>query len=270
MSAESTPTPATPAAAAAAAIPAAAVPVPVAGPPPSAQTVTIPLEQLQAFTSIQTRLAQMETDQRARDEAARAEQVKILAAKGQVEEALRTQREQAEKDLQAERVKLAQIEERARRYALDGELARHLSAQPLVPGGAEQLTQLWRNQFVVQPQGDSFVVQTQDFQPVGAFIAAQLGRPEYAHFVRAQNPGGGTAGGSAVQSVHTTAANPAAEPPPRNMGEAILRGFQGIQEKAPDPRLSGGAVVKDDGTIARQAAGGFGLRPTVPRFARQA
>jgi len=237
--------PATPAAAAVAA-------VPVAGPPPSAQTVTIPLEQLQAFTSIQTRLAQMETDQRARDETARAEQVKILAAKGQVEEALRTQREQAEKDIQAERVKLAQTEERARRYALDGELARHLSAQPLVAGGAEQLTRLWRDQFVVQPQGESFVVQTQDFQPVGAFIAAQLGRPEYAHFVRAQNPGGGTAGGTAVQSVHTTAANPAAEPQPKNFSEAVILHTQSLEKTKADPRLTPSL--------------GFGLRP----MARQA
>lgn len=138
------------------------------------QTVTIPLEQLQAFTSIQSRLAQMETDQRARDEAAQAELVKTMAAKGQVEDALRTMREQAQKDLDTERVKLAQIEERAKRYALDGELARTLASQPLVAGGAEQLTQLWRNQFIVEPQGDSFAVRTQDFQPVGAFIASTL------------------------------------------------------------------------------------------------
>ena len=69
-----------------------------------------------------------------------------------------------------------------------------LASQPLVPGGAEQLTQLWRNQFVVEPQGDSFTVRTPTFQSVGDFVQAQLARPEYAHFIRASNPGGGTAG----------------------------------------------------------------------------
>ena len=76
-------------------------------------TVTIPVEQLQAFTQIQTRLAQMETDQKTRDEAARAELVKTMAAKGQVEEALRTQREQAQRDIEAERIKHQKLEERA-------------------------------------------------------------------------------------------------------------------------------------------------------------
>jgi hypothetical protein len=256
---EPVPTPATPAAAAVSA-------VPVAGPPPAAavptaQTVTIPLEQLQAFTSIQTRLAQMETDQRARDEAARTETVRLMAAKGDVENALRTLREQAEKDLKAERDKLTATEERARRYALDGELARSLASHALVPGGAEQLTQLWRSQLVVQPQGDSFSVTTPTFQPVGDFIAAQLGRPEYAHFVRAQNPGGGTAGGTTVQTPHTQAANPVAELPPRSMGEAILRGIKAAQKDAPDPRISGGTFMQDDGSIKRQPSAAFGLRP---------
>ncbi len=161
------------------------------------QTVTIPLEQLQAFTAVQARLAQMESDQRGRDDAARAEQVKLLAQKGEIENALRIQREEAQKQLDSERASRSVVEERAKRYALDGEVSRVLASQPLVPGGAEQLTQLWRSQFVVEPQGDSFNVRTPTFQSVGDFVAAQLARPEYAHFVRASNPGGGTAGATA-------------------------------------------------------------------------
>ena len=94
--------------------------------PLPSQTVTIPLEQLQAFTSVQARLAQMEADQRARDEASRAELVKAMAAKGQIEEALRTVRDQAQKDLEAERKRLAQTEERAKRYASKASLLRRL------------------------------------------------------------------------------------------------------------------------------------------------
>ena len=61
----------------------------VAAPPAVAQTVTIPLKQLQTFTSIQARLAQVEAEQRTRDDAARVEQVKLLAQKGEIENALR-------------------------------------------------------------------------------------------------------------------------------------------------------------------------------------
>jgi len=216
------------------------------------QTVTIPLEQLQVFTSIQARLAQMETDQKTRDESARAELVKTMAAKGQVEEALRTQREQAQKDIDAERVKHSQLEERAKRYALDGQLTAALAAQPLVSGGAEQLTQLWRSQFIVEPQGDTFNVRTQDFQPVGSWIAAQLGRPEYAHFLRAQNPAGGTAGGTGTQSAPTTPGNPVTgNEQPKNMSEAVM--------------MTMAARTKNESDLRLTPTLGMGLRPLAVR-----
>src|ERR1700678_2383745 len=109
MSAENPTTPVTQVAAAVSATPPAATPA-------QPQTVTIPLEQLQTFTSVQARLAQMEADQRSRDEAARAEQVKLLAQKGEIENALRLQREEAQKALDAERSSRAVVEERAKRY----------------------------------------------------------------------------------------------------------------------------------------------------------
>src|SRR5271168_921563 len=119
MSAENLTAPVTPVAAAVAAPPAATSPPAIPVPP---QTVTIPLEQLQTFTSVQARLAQLEAEQRQRDESARAEQVKLMAAKGEIENALRLQREEAQKQLDAERSSRAAVEERAKRYALDGEV----------------------------------------------------------------------------------------------------------------------------------------------------
>jgi hypothetical protein len=238
MSAETLTPPMSQVAAAVAATP----PVATAAQP---QTVTIPLEQLQAFTSVQARLAQMESDQRSRDDAARAEQVKLLAQKGEIENALRIQREEAQKQLDSERASRSAVEERAKRYALDGEVSRVLASQPLVPGGAEQLTQLWRSQFVVEPQGDSFNVRTPTFQSVGDFVAAQLARPEYAHFVRASNPGGGTAGATgAHQAAPTSPANPAAPIQPKNFGEAIILQMQELQKTQPsDPRLNPAAAM---------------------------
>lgn len=213
---------------------------PAASPSPTAttqQTVTIPLEQLQAFTSIQARLAEMEAAQRSQQEAAQQEQARILAQKGEVENALRMLREQSEQTLSAERQRLVQIEDRAKRYALDGEVSRALAAHSLVPGGAEQLALLWRSQFVVDTQGDSFAVRTPTFQSVGEFVSQQLARPEYAHFVRASTQGG-TATGQTVQAAQTPPANPAPATQPRNMGEAVILHMQGLQKAQGDARAN--------------------------------
>ena len=164
-----------------------------ASPSPTAttqQTVTIPLEQLQTFTSIQARLAEMESAQRTQQEAAQQEQARILAQKGEVENALRMLREQSEQTLGAERQRLVQVEERAKRYALDGEISRALSSHNLVQGGAEQLSQLWRSQFLVDTQGDSFAVRTPDV-PVGGRVRVSAARPTGVRPLRpGLDPGG--------------------------------------------------------------------------------
>jgi hypothetical protein len=203
------------------------------------QTVAIPLEQVQAFTTMQARLAQLESEHRSREQAIQQEQARAAAEKGDVEKALRLLREQSDQQVQAERARLTQVEERAKRYALDGELSRALSACNLVPGGAEQLTQLWRSQFLVDAQGDSFAVRTPTFQSVGDFVHQQLARPEYAHFVRAQNPGGGTGGlPPSAQTLPSTPANPAQMPQPKNMGEAVILHMQNMQKAQGDPRAN--------------------------------
>lgn len=132
-----------------------------------------------------------------------------------------------------------QTEDRAKRYALDGELSRVLAGQKLVPGGAEQLTQLWRGQLQVEAHGDSYVVRTPQFQSVEDFVTAQLAQPHYSHFLRPAGLGGtaGTAGGNL--SPPTPAANPApAAQPPKTLGEAVILHMQSIKsERSADPRL---------------------------------
>jgi hypothetical protein len=213
-----------------------------ASPSPTAttqQTVTIPLDQLQAFTSIQARLAEMEAAQRSQQEATQQEQARILAQKGQAEEALRMVREQSESAISAERQRYSQIEERAKRYALDIEVSRALTTYNLVPGGSEQLAHLWRSQFVVEAQGESFSVRTPTYQSVGDFVSQQLARPEYAHFLRASTQGG-TATGQTTQAAQTPPAGPTATPQPRNMGEAVILHMQGVQKAQGDARANMG------------------------------
>jgi len=211
-----------------------------AAPSPTAatqQTVTIPLEQLQAFASIQSKLADMEAAQTAQREAIQQEQARILAQKGDMENALKLAREQAEQTLTSERQKFAQIEERAKRFALDNEISRALTPHNLVHGGVEQLTQLWRSQFVIDAQGDAFSVRTPTFQSVGEFVSQQLARPEYSHFLRASSQGG-TASGQPVQAAQTPPASPTPAAQPRNMGEAVILHMQGLQKAHGDSRTN--------------------------------
>lgn len=184
-------------------------------------TVTIPLEQLQTFTSMQVRLAQLEADQKTRDEQTKAEMVAVLAKKGEVDNALALLRKQSDESLAAERGQRAATEARAARYALDGELSRVLASQPLIPHAAAHLTKLWRDQFKVEPQGESFVVLGPTHQSVEAFVVAALATPEYSSFVRAQNPGGGTGG---VSSASQTAPSgmPTVQGEPQTLVEATL------------------------------------------------
>jgi hypothetical protein len=212
-------------------------PTAAASPVTAPQTVTIPLEQLNAFTSMQARLAKIEEERQAAAAEAKRIEAETLAAKGQLEKALQDLRKQSEDAVNAERARLAQTEERAQRYALDGELSRVLSGQNLVPGGADQLTQLWRGQFIVEPQGDSFHVRTPTFQSVQDFVAAQLAKPEYAHFVRAQGYGGAGAGGGTTAP--TSPANPAPASEPKTLGEAAIMEVM-ARQNAPqnDPRAN--------------------------------
>ncbi len=207
-------------------------------PIPQTPTVTIPLDHLQTLTAAQERLRQVEVEQRGREASVREEQAKILAQKGEVENALKMLRDQSERELQAERARIAAIEDRAKRYALEGELSRALSSQPLVPGGAEQLTRLFRHEFMVETQGDSFSVRTPTFQSVGEFVSTQLAKPEFAHFVRSQNQGGvaGTMGAHQTSPTPPAAATPT--PTPRTLGEAVILQMQKTRKEEPDPRLN--------------------------------
>jgi hypothetical protein len=226
-------------------------------------TITLTAEQWAAYTSTQNRIAELEAAERRREAEARDTEVKALQAKGQIEAAFNLQREQARLEIEAERKRLKDTEERANRYALDGELTRALAGQPLVPGGAAQLTQLWQRQFAVEAQGDTFAVHAPNFQPVSSWIAAQLGQPEYSHFLRARNPDSSTITGVVPQLAHPPYAQATAtDTNPRNLGDAIAQQMRDIaKQTTTDAMRSGGSKLGENGGIIREPAAGFGLRP---------
>jgi hypothetical protein len=216
-------------------------PVPVAVVPPVAaaapSTVTIPLDQLQAFTAMQARLATIEAEGRQREAQVEADKATAMIKRGEIESALALMKKQSDDQLAAERGKLAATEERAKRYALDGELARVLANQPLIPHAALHLTKLWRSEFNVVPAGDSFNVQTPTLQSVEAFVVAQLATPEYSAFVRAQNPGGGT-GAVAVagQTTPTPNAQTGAPPEIKTLSDAVIYHMKNMKTGTGDGR----------------------------------
>src|SRR4029077_13888860 len=150
---------------------------------------------------------------------------------------------------------------RAKRFALDAELSKALASQPLVPGGADQLARLLRSDFAVEAHGESYAVRSNDFRNVSDYVNAQLARPEYAHFIRASNPGGGTGGSSGASLAAPTApANPAApapapaapaNPPRPRRAQNLRRG-----DHPPDGRAAKGqagrAEARPDGADGHQ------------------
>jgi hypothetical protein len=201
---------------------------PAGAPAEQPQTVTIAVDQLQQFAQIQARLAQLESEQQQREEAAQAEQARLLAAKGQVEEALKSIQTQSEAKLRTEAEARLRTEERAKRYALDNELSKALAMHPILPGTADQLTTILRGQLQVQEEGDKYVVRTPTYVSAADHIAAMLAKPEFAHFLRPQSAGG-TAGTGATQAEPTPPANRAPDALPKTMGEAIILQIQAQQ-----------------------------------------
>jgi len=217
-------------------------PLPASDTPPPADpnappaTVPISQEQLQTFMASQTRLAQLEAEGRQREEAAQAEQARLLAAKGQVEEALKTIQQQSDAKLRAEADQRLRAEERAKKYALDNELSKALSMHPLLPGTTDQLTSILRNQLQVEAQGESYVVRTPAFVSAIDHVATTLGKPEFAHFLRPHGAGGAGAGGG--NAAPTPAANTPPPAAPKNFGEAIILQMAEIAKNtaASDPK----------------------------------
>lgn len=163
-----------------------------------------------------------------------------VAKAGDAERAVGMLREQSTSELAAEREKLRQTEDRARRYALDGELSAALAAQPLAIGSAQQLSSLWRNEFIAEAQGDSFTVRTPTYQSVSDFVKTRLALPEFAKYLPATTSGGVGAPGASA----TTATPPAITPDPYQPatgGEAlVLMAREARKAMGPNPQLTGG------------------------------
>lgn len=214
---------------------------PVAPPlvPSSPETVTLTMQEVRRLLAAQDQLATIEGQ---RAQAAReAEEAKAvhMAKQGEWQRGFDKLKADKEVEIQAERNRAALLESQTKKWVLDREMTVALADQELVPGANAQLTQLWRDRFVVKPEGDRFTVQNPEtFQTVGDFIKTQLSLPEYRHFLRAHNTIGGIHDGPTSAAVAPPPAKPAAPPEPQNMGQAAIQYMQGIQKLQGDPRAN--------------------------------
>jgi hypothetical protein len=201
--------------------------------------VPVTQKQLEEYEGYKATVANMEADRQAAQSAAKEAELQAQMAKGQYTEALAQIRKANEDAVAAERNQRAMIEERAKKYALQKEVSQALASHNLVPGGAAQLADHWRDQFISEPAGDSYAVRTPQFQSVSDFVASQLAKQEYAHFLRSSTQGGvgiNPAASTSAPAPQTVAAPPAE---PKNFSEAIILQMQEIQKTASttDPRL---------------------------------
>jgi hypothetical protein len=125
----------------------------------------------------------------------------------------------------AQLVRSAEVDQASRKSAA---IAAALADVPLIPGTASQLTTLLEKEISLHtdPTTGQLVPVGPGLKAATEHIHTQLGRPEFAHFIRAQNQGG-TAGGNGAQHAPTGPAWEAAKPPPRNLTEAFLQHVEG-------------------------------------------
>jgi hypothetical protein len=166
-------------------------------------------------------------------------------------------------ELAAARAQLARSAETDSTNRKTAAIAAALANAPLIPGTAGQITTLLEKDIALHtdPATGQVVAVGPNLTPVGTYLQAQLGRPEFQHFLAARNPGGGTAGGTGVQSAPTAPPWSVAEPPPTSLGEAILQGARNAAKNAVPGQSTGGSYTADDGTVVRRPAAGFGLKP---------
>ena len=207
-------------------------------PPPAAeaqshaQTIVVPTDR---YLSLEAEVRELRQREESRATEARAEQIRALTAKGDLEKALELQRSQAEATIAAERAERARAEGDAKKLALDSELSRCLASLPLLPGSPEQLTRLFSGDLQVDVKGGQYEVRsTSDFRPVSDYVTAQMAKAEYQKFLRPSNPSGGTGGSTGGHQSPPTTEQPAA---PRSRRHSARRSSSRSSRGRP-PRTS--------------------------------
>jgi hypothetical protein len=216
----------------------------------SEEVVNIPVSQLQ---QLQSQAAEAERHRQAAAQSVAEAETRLALSRGEISAV--TARHQAE--LQSAR---NQAKALVAKNALTGALAKH----QLGLGSVEQLSVIWSKEVEVDEQDGQFAARTRDFQPVDKWVAEQLAKPAWSHFLatgHASAPSHGTPGQPGQQPA--ARAVPFAQP--ATLGEHwVNRKVAAGAQPGAAPPIAGGSVQTDDGRIVPMAAKSFGLKP-LPR-----
>jgi hypothetical protein len=177
--------------------------------------------------------------------------------------ALIRQNEQLQAELATTRAQAARLQEQDRTDKKHGAINAVLAGAPLVPGTAGQLASLLERDIALHtdPGTGQVHVVGPNLTPVDSYVRTQLAKPEFAHFLTARNPQGGTAGSQSSQSAPTPPGWSTAPAPPATASESIEQWTRSQAGHSPDPIRSGAIYMKEDGSACRNPpAAGFGLR----------
>ena len=206
---------------------------------------TAPAIDPEAYASMMAKLAKLEAESAARTKSDQAKADAEAREKGKLDEViLAREREIAEKDktILERDARLVEQDRVTARSFVGKELATALSNADLVPGAADQLARLWRDELDAKAVNGEWQVKTREGKSAAEFVKATLADSAYAHFVKAGSRGG--AGADATRAAETAQQLEA----PRNLGEAIARVFNATRQAQPDglsrPRGFHGEVVK--------------------------
>lgn len=210
------------------------------------EDVTISQEQLERFQESAAALASL---QQSRDAEVAIAETRAMLARGELDAAAK----QSES-------RIKQAEDRAKAFAATAELARVLSAERLVPHGAEHLQRLLADQVTAIPVGNTFQVRAKDGRPVADFVAQTLQQPTYSHFMRSASAAAGTITAPGVPQQSSGPALPFETP--TNVGQAIVNDFVTKRNATPvNPHTILASTTNEDGKRVMAALPAFGLRP---------
>ena len=131
--------------------------------------------------------------------------------------------------LESQRAELnaARARESESRIAASLALAINSHAGRLLDGVSDQVSALLRPSLRLLESGGESVVSGPALQSVESFVREALDSQAFSHFQRPRNTTGGTGSvGSQASPGGYGGAAPQPEPPPRNLGEAIIRQHQ--------------------------------------------
>lgn len=200
-------------------------PVGAPGGPPIPPTIPLTVDEFQRLRGIESQFAEFQKQRQAEIEAKETERLRVLAEKGQVEEAFKQHREMHEKKLAEEQARYASLESSLLSREKATVLAEALMGRSFASEEAStQLRQLLDMRFEASRNaaGQIEVREKGSLRPAADVMKEVIASPSYAHFFAASSSGGSGSDGSRPPA-------PPQQPPAAGSLDAIVADWKSRQ-----------------------------------------